>query len=133
MSDEIKEQVLEMSVGIVIHALVLTLGAIIWFRKAGVFLGILVGAAAACMLLWSMAYSTEMCMEFGDEGFAKRKMAMHSALRSLAIFAGLAVIWKFTDISLLASALGIFGLKTGAYLYPMVHKIKDHKAGDKKA
>lgn len=123
MSEEIKKQVLEMSAGIVIHALVLTLGAILWFREARVFGGILVGAAAAFLLLWSMAYSTEMCMEFGDEDFAKKKMVMHSGLRSLAILAGLFAVWKFTNLSLLAAALGILGLKTGAYLYPAVHKL----------
>lgn len=127
MSDKIKKQVLEMSVGIVLHALVLILGAAIWFRRLNVFLGIFVGAAAACMLLRSMAYSTEMSMEFGDEEFAKRKVVLHSAARSLAIFLGLAVICKFTDINLLAVALGILGLKTGAYLYPAVHKFMDRK------
>lgn len=131
MSDEMKKQVLEMSAGIVIHALVLMLGALIWFRETDVFLGILVGAAAACALLWSMAYSTEMCMEFGDAEFARKKMVMHSTLRSLAIFAGLAAVWKFTDISLLAAALGILGLKTGAYLYPAVHRLLTKK-GKKK-
>ncbi|MBQ5698870.1 MAG: hypothetical protein IIV75_04220, partial [Lachnospiraceae bacterium] len=79
------------------------------------------------------AYSTEMSMEFADEDFAKKKMVSHSIIRSLAIFAGLALIWKFTEINLVALALGILGLKTGAYLYPYVHKILDHKAEDEQA
>ena len=133
MSDATKRQVLEMSVGIVIHALMLLIGAAIWFREIPVFLGILLGAAVACVLLYSMAYSTEMCMEFADEGFAKKKMVSHSIIRSLAVFAVLALIWKFTEINLVALVLGILGLKTGAYLYPHVHKILDHKAEDKKA
>lgn len=130
MSDKIKKQVLEMSAGIMIHALFLMIGAAIWFRSLEVFLGILVGAAAAVVLLWSMAYSTEMCMEYGDEEFARKKMVMHSGFRSLAILAGLFAIWKFTNISLLAAALGVLGLKTGAYLYPAVHRFiakKDKK------
>ena len=133
MSDEIKRQVLEMSVGIGVHALILLIGAAIWFREIPVFLGILVGAAAACLLLYSMAYSTEMCMEFADEDFAKKKMVSHSIIRNLAVFAGLAVILNFTDINLIAVVLGLLGLKTGAYLYSFVHKKLDHKAEDRKA
>jgi len=133
MSDEIKRQVLEMSVGIGVHALILLIGAAIWFREIPVFLGILLGAAAACLLLYSMAYTTEMCMEFADEEFTKKKMVSHSILRSLAVFAGLAVILNFTDINLIAVVLGLLGLKTGAYLYSFVHKKLDHKAEDSEA
>lgn len=133
MSDEMKRQIWEMSVGIGIHALVLLAGAAIWFREIPVFLGILLGAVAACLLLYSMAYTTEMCMEFADEDFAKKKMVSHSIVRSLAVFAGLALILNFTDINLLAVVLGLLGLKTGAYLYSFVHKKLDHKAEDKKA
>ena len=133
MSDEIKRQILEMSVGIGIHALILLIGAAVWFREMPVFAGILLGAVTACILLYSMAYSTEMSMEFADEDFAKKKMVSHSIIRSLATFAGLALVWKFTEINLVALALGILGLKTGAYLYPFVHKILDHKAEDEQA
>ena len=133
MSDEIKRQVLEMSVGIGVHALILLIGAAIWFREIPVFLGNLLGAAAACLLLYSMAYTTEMCMEFADEEFTKKKMVSHSILRSLAVFAGLAVILNFTDINLIAVVLGLLGLKTGAYLYSFVHKKLDHKAEDSEA
>ena len=122
-----------MSVGIGVHALILLIGAAIWFREIPVFLGILLGAAAACLLLYSMAYTTEMCMEFADEEFTKKKMVSHSILRSLAVFAGLAVILNFTDINLIAVVLGLLGLKTGAYLYSFVHKKLDHKAEDSEA
>ena len=47
MSDETKKQVILMSVGIVLHNLVLFLICLIWFRSAPVFLGILTGMAAA--------------------------------------------------------------------------------------
>jgi len=122
-----------MSVGIGVHALILLIGAAIWFREIPVFLGILLGAAAACLLLYSMAYTTEMCMVFADEEFTKKKMVSHSILRSLAVFAGLAVILNFTDINLIAVVLGLLGLKTGAYLYSFVHKKLDHKAEDSEA
>ena len=47
MSDETKKQVILMSVGIVLHNLVLFLICLIWFRSVPVFFGILTGMAAA--------------------------------------------------------------------------------------
>ena len=118
-----------MSVGIVLHNLVLFLVSLIWFRRAPVFLGIFAGMAAALLLLCSMAYSTELCVESGDEDYARKKMVFHAVIRSLSVFAAIALLWKFTEVSLLALALGILGLKTGAYLYPTVHKFLNHRAG----
>lgn len=122
MSEQIKKQVFEMSVGLLIHNGALFLIALIWFRRLSVFLGILVGMLTAVCLLISMARSTELCVEAADEDFAKRKMTIHAVLRSLTVFAVIAVLWKLGIVDLLALILGILGLKTGAYLYPAVHK-----------
>ena len=129
MSDDVKKQVMEMSVGIVLHNLVLTVGAFLWFRELPVFLGILVGTAAAVGLLCSMAYSTELCIESGDEGYAQNKMRMHAIFRSVTVFGGIILLWRFIDINPLAAALGTLGLKTGAYLYPLIHRTLNHKTG----
>ena len=123
MSEQIKKQVFEMSVGLLIHNVALFLISLIWFRRLPVFLGILVGMLTAVGLLISMARSTELCVEAADEDFAKRKMTIHAVLRSLTVFAVIAVLWKPGIVDLLALILGILGLKTGAYLYPAVHKI----------
>lgn len=131
MSEAIKKQVFEMSAGIVLHNLFLTAGAILWFRELSVFLGIAVGTIFAIALLCSMAYSTELCIEFADEEFARKKMTMHAMLRTLAVFAGVIVVWKVIDINPLALVLALFGLKTGTYLYPFIHRLFDHKAGEK--
>ena len=113
MSDETKKQVILMSVGIVLHNLVLFLICLIWFRSAPVFLGILTGMAAAELWLLSMAYSTELCAASADENYARKKMVTHALLRSLAVFGGIALVWKFTEINLLSLVVGILGLKTG--------------------
>lgn len=122
VSEEVKKQVIEMSVGIVFHNLVLFFISLIWFRRMPVFLGILAGMTAAVLLLISMARSTELCVEAADEDYAKRKMTIHAILRSLVVFAVIAVLWKFAVVDLFALILGILGLKTGAYLYPAVHR-----------
>lgn len=130
MGEETKKQVIEMSVGIVVHNLLLFLIAVIWFRSLSVILGILAGMAAAIVLLCSMAHSTELCVEAADEEYARRKMTIHAVLRSVGLFAVIALCWKFLGINLLALVLGILGLKTGAYLYPAVHKFMNHKTGN---
>lgn len=127
VSEEVKKQVIEMSVGIVFHNLVLFFISIIWFRRMPVFLGILAGMTAAVLLLISMARSTELCVEAADEDYARRKMMLHAVLRNLAVFIALAVLWKFAGVDLFALILGILGLKTGAYLYPSVHRFLDRK------
>ena len=103
MSEATKRQVLEMCVGIVIHNLILTVGSLIWFREPSVFLGIFAGALA-------------------DAEAARKKMAAHSVLRSVALLAAIGILWKFTDFNPLAFILGTLGVKTGAYLYPVIHK-----------
>ena len=83
--------------------------------------------AAAELWLLSMAYSTELCAASADENYARKKMVTHALLRSLAVFGGIALVWKFTEINLLSLVVGILGLKTGAYLYPVVRRITDRR------
>ena len=72
---------------------------------------------------------TELCAASADENYARKKMVTHALLRSLAVFGGIALVWKFTDINLLSLVVGILGLKTGAYLYPVVRRITDRRTG----
>lgn len=128
VSDATKRQVFLMSAGIVLHNLILLVICLIWFRNLSNILGVFLGAVAAVLLLSSMAYSTELCVEAADEEYARRKMTIHAILRSVAILAAVAVLWKFTQINILTVVLGILGLKTGAYLYPVMKKFFDHTA-----
>ena len=126
MSEETRRQILEMSVGVLLHNLLLAVVCLFWFREFSVFLGILAGGVGAEILLVSMAYSTELCVAVGDENYAKRKMILHA-------LAAAALLWKFTEINILAAVLGTLGLKSGAYLYPVVHKFLNHPAGKSEA
>lgn len=129
MSEATKKQVLLMCVGIVLHNLILFAICLIWFRRASVFLGLLAGAAAAVVLLASMARSAELCVEIAEEKSARRKMTAHMLFRTFFLLVLAAVLWKFTDINILAMAFGCLGLKTGAYLYPAVKRLYDRRAG----
>ena len=90
--------------------------------------GVLIGAAAAEVLLISIARSTELCVESADGAYSSKKMVIHSLIRSLCAVILVCLLWKFTTINLLAVVLGALGLKTGAYVYPVLQKRTDRKA-----
>ena len=72
MSDMTKRQVVGMSIGILIHNMILLLICLIFFRTVPVIAGVLIGAAAAEVLLISIARSTELCVESMGGTAAKR-------------------------------------------------------------
>ena len=94
-----------MSIGILIHNMILLLICLIFFRTVPVIAGVLIGAAAAEVLLISIARSTELC-----------------------VVILVCLLWKFTTINLLAVVFGALGLKTGAYVYPVLQKRTDRMA-----
>ena len=106
-----------MSIGILIHNMILLLICLIFFRTVPVIAGVLIGAAAAEVLLISIARSPELCVETGD-----------GLIRSLCAVILVCLLWKFTTINLLAVVLGALGLKTGAYVYPVLQKRTDRMA-----
>ena len=146
MSDKTKRQVVGMSIGILIHNMILLLICLIFFRTVPVIAGVLIGAAAAEVLLISIARSTELCVESADGAYSSKKMAyelkecdwssdvcssdlvIHSLIRSLCAVILVCLLWKFTTINLLAVVLGALGLKTGAYVYPVLQKRTDRMA-----
>ena len=93
-----------------------------------VIAGVLIGAAAAEVLLISIARSTELCVESADGTYSSKKMVIHSLIRSLCAVILVCLLWKFTTINLLAVVLGALGLKTGAYVYPVLQKRTDRMA-----
>ena len=107
MSDKTKRQVVGMSIGILIHNMILLLICLIFFRTVPVIAGVLIGAAAA---------------------YSSKKMVIHSLIRSLCAVILVCLLWKFTTINLLAVVLGALGLKTGAYVYPVLQKRTDRMA-----
>ena len=124
MSDKTKRQVVGMSIGILIHNMILLLICLIFFRTVPVIAGVLIGAAAAEVLLISIARSTELCVESADGAYSSKKML----IRSLCAVILVCLLWKFTTINLLAVVLGALGLKTGAYVYPVLQKRTDRMA-----
>lgn len=62
-----------MSIGILIHNMILLLICLIFFRTVPVIAGVLIGAAAAEVLLISIARSTELCVAIWLRGVQQQK------------------------------------------------------------
>lgn len=128
MSEELKKQILEMCIGLAAYELVLVLLCLVFFCEPYVFLGLLVGTIAAVVFICHIGYSVEYCVESGDPDFAKRTMQAHAVQRMAAVLALAAVLARFTEINIVAVMAAILGVKPGAYLYPVVHKILIRKS-----
>lgn len=123
-----KRLILEMSVGIVLYNLVLGILAWILLPKTSypvlpAIKGLFVGALGAVLMLVHMAVMTERVLDSQNENYANRITVVHGILRKLVFVAAILACWKWFRIDLLAAVIGAMGMKAGAYLQPLVHKV----------
>lgn len=89
-----------------------------------IFLGLFAGAVSAVLMLTHMAVITERAMDCGDEGYANKTTMVHAMGRKAVYIAILAVVlFRLPQVNPLAMVVGTMGLKTGAYLQPIVHRL----------
>ncbi len=127
-----KRLLAEMSAGIIFYGLVLAALACIFLPRLSypvrpVLLGLLVGVAGAICMLLHMAVMTERVLESGSESYANKFTVAQSMLRKLVFLAVLLICWRVLKINLLATVIGTMGMKAGAYLQPLVHRISGGK------
>ncbi len=129
MTKETKNLILEMSAGIVFHNTILGILAVVICsvrdqRIMPIFLGLLAGGISAVLMLLHMAVITERAMDCGDEGYANKTTMVHAIGRKAVYIAVLAlVLFRLPQVNPLAMVVGTMGLKTGAYLQPIVHRL----------
>ena len=132
--------ILEMSVGVILYNVVLSVLAWIFHPKLEqilqpwypaeampVVLGLMLGAAGAVLMLIHMAVMTERVLESRNEAYANKTTVMHSMIRKLVFVAALIFFWNWFRINLLAMVIGAMGMKAGAYLQPLIHKMSGQK------
>lgn len=123
-----KRLILEMSVGIVLYNLVLGILAWILLPKTSypalpAIKGLFVGALGAILMLVHMAVMTERVLESQSENYANKTTVVHGIIRKLVFVAGVLACWRWFQIDMLAAVIGAMGMKAGAYLQPVVHKV----------
>lgn len=123
-----KRLILEMSVGIVLYNLVLGIIAWVLLPKTSypvfpVLKGLFAGAAGAILMLVHMAVMTERVLDSQNESYANKTTVVHGIIRKLVFVVALLACWRWFQIDLLAAVIGAMGMKAGAYLQPLVHKV----------
>lgn len=129
MSRDTKNLILEMSAGIIFHNVALGILAIVICSVLDqevmpIFLGLAAGAVSAAAMLIHMAIITEQAMDCGDQSYANKTTLVHAMGRKAVYIAVLLlVLFRVPQINPLAMVVGTMGLKTGAYLQPIVHRL----------
>ncbi len=132
LSSSTKKLILEMSVGVILYNLLLGVLAWLFLPKASypvmpVLGGLFVGAAGAVLMLVHMAVTTERVLDSMNESYATKQTVVHGLVRRLVFVAALFFCWRMFRIDLLAAVIGSMGMKAGAYLQPLVHRVFGRK------
>lgn len=132
LSKSTKRLLAEVSVGVVFYNLILVILACVLLPKVSypvisVVLGLVAGAIGAICMLIHIAVMTERVLESGNESYANKFTVAQSILRKLTFVAALLICWRILKINLLAAVIGAMGMKAGAYLQPLVHRISGGK------
>ena len=119
-----KDSVLgEMIIGILFFGVLVQITGLIFFReKVSYAIGLWIGVVIAIATAVHMAYTMEKVVDAG-EGKASAKLRTYAVLRYLVIILAVLAVYYFKIGNPLSCFAGIMGLKIGAYMQPLTHKI----------
>lgn len=125
MGKETKNLLLEVSAGIAVFTAAAMAAAFFIYPKGSVFAGLLLGMALALAMFLSMALVLENSMETEDPKTVQKWTMISSVVRYLLLIATMVIIIsRFSGhINPVAVVIGVLGLKAGAFLQPVIHKI----------
>lgn len=128
MENNTKHLVMEMSAGVLIYGVLLMILAYpislkLGFSYGPVGLGLLIGMLSDFFMLIHIAVIADRVMAYGDEHYANRTTMIHSMIRKVFFIGVIGVLWNVPQVNVLAIIIGAMGMKTGAYLQPIIHKI----------
>ena len=128
LSRSTKRLLVEMSIGIILYNLLLGVLAWVFLPRTSypvwpVLWGLLAGAVGAVLMLIHMAVTTERALESQNESYASKTTIVQSLIRKVVLVAAVMFCWRVFRVDLLAVVIGIMGMKAGAYLQPLIHKM----------
>ena len=97
-----------------------------WMVSLGWWLGVLVAMLCGCQMWWSLCKALDLTVED-----ARKKMTAYSLMRYGIIIAIMAVVMTTQVVNPLAAVFGVFALKFGAYLQPLMHYLRKHFGASK--
>ena len=116
----------EMLCGMLVYGIVGQFGILLFFRETGVSLGWWIGVITALGCGYQMWWGLDRALDL-PEGEASKKMIFYSMLRYVSVVAVMALVMITEFANPLAAVFGVFALKAGAYLQPLMHKLLDRK------
>ena len=108
-----------------IFTAVLLLGSFFLYPRASVFAGLLLGMVLALAMFLSMALVLDRSMKSQDPRTVQKRGIVSAAVRYLLLIAILVIVinWFSDRFNPVAVVIGVLGLKAGAFLQPVIHKI----------
>lgn len=125
MEKTTKNLMVEVCVGIVIFTAAAMAVAGFVYPKRAVFTGLLLGMGLALAMFFSMAIVLEKAMKTDDPKLVQKRSVISAAVRYLllAVILTAVIIWFSDQFNPVAVVIGVLGLKAGAYLQPVIHRI----------
>lgn len=117
------ETLKEMLLGMLVYGVIGQIVILIFIRGWDVTLGWWIGVLTAMACGYQMWWSLNKTLDLG-ENEAYKQMIAYSTIRYLAIVAVMAVVMITKIANPLAAVFGVFALKAGAYLQPLMHWLK---------
>lgn len=128
LSRSTKRLLVEMSIGIILYNLLL--GVLAWvilsgtsYQVSSVLWGLSAGAVGAILMLIHMAVIMERALDSQNESYANKTTIVQGMIRKVVLVAVLLLCWRVFRVNPLAMVIGIMGMKAGAYLQPLIHRI----------
>lgn len=100
--------------------------ALVWFFDDRLFfsIGLWIGVAIAVFMAWHINYSLDAALDLLDESSASKYMYRMYAIRMAVVLGVFFVAAYFQPGNMIGVLIGMFSLKFGAYLQPLLQKIK---------
>lgn len=98
---------------------------LVWFSESKLFFsaGLWIGILIAVFMAWHINYSLDNALDMPEEGSASKYMYRMYAVRMAVVLAAFFLTAYFKAGSMAGVLLGMFSLKFGAYLQPLLQKI----------
>jgi len=136
MTKEVKQTVSELAIGIAVHMVFSVVIALVagWLFSRGysypwdahmiisLILGVLCGCLLAGFMAFHMARSLDRAMDMDERGALNYTRKMY-VIRTIIVLTAVVLLYATGFVNILCILLGLFGLKTAAYMQPLIHRI----------
>lgn len=120
------DTLIELICGILVYGAVGQLAILCFFDdKAALSIGWWIGVLTAVLSAYHMWWGLDRALDFGEKA-AVKMITSYNMFRYAALVIIMGVVMVTEIGNPLAAVFGVFGLKAGAYMQPLIHKFNKH-------